>query len=75
MGGEYEAHPVYVLSGPNSSNAIGRATDRVIRKGDMVQINLGARIDGYSPSIGRPIVMGKATDEMRGVQRLWPQLD
>ncbi|MFQ5485696.1 MAG: M24 family metallopeptidase [Desulfobacterales bacterium] len=65
FGGEYEAHPVYVLSGPNSNNAIGRPTGRVIRKGDMVQINLGARIDGYSPSIGRPIVMGRATDEMR----------
>jgi len=65
FGGEYEAHPVYVLSGPNSNNAIGRATDRVIQPGDLVQINLGARIDGYSPSIGRPIVMGKATNEMR----------
>ena len=65
FGGEYEAHPVYVLSGPNSNNAIGRATDRVIQKGDMVQLNLGARIDGYSPSVGRPVVMGKASDEMR----------
>ena len=65
FGGEYEAHPVYALSGANSNNAIGRPTDRVIQKGDLVQINLGARIDGYSPSIGRPIVMGKAGDEMR----------
>ncbi|MEK6793786.1 MAG: Xaa-Pro peptidase family protein [Spirochaetota bacterium] len=65
FGGEYEAHPVYVLSGKNSNNAIGRPTHKVIEKGDLVQFNLGARIDGYSPSIGRPIVMGKATPEMR----------
>ena len=40
-----------MLSGPNSNNAIRRATDPVIRKGDMVQIKLGVRIDGYSPNM------------------------
>lgn len=67
FGGEYEAHPVYILSGKSSNNAIGRPTHKVIEKGDLVQLNLGARVDGYSPSVGRPIVMGKATPEMRRV--------
>ncbi|MBN8217484.1 MAG: aminopeptidase P family protein [Spirochaetes bacterium] len=65
FGGEYEAHPVYVLSGKNSNHAIGRATHKVIEKGDLVQLNLGARIEGYSPSVGRPVVMGKASPEQK----------
>lgn len=65
FGGEYEAHPVYVLSGTNSNNAIGRPTHKVMQKGDLVQLNFGVRMDGYSPSVGRPVVLGKADPEMR----------
>ncbi|MDD5483335.1 MAG: Xaa-Pro peptidase family protein [Kiritimatiellae bacterium] len=64
-GAEYEAHPTYVLSGPNSSHAIGRPGHRVIQQGDLVQLNIGARVGGYSPSIGVPICMGKMDAKMR----------
>lgn len=64
-GAEYEAHPTYVLSGPNSTHAIGRPTHRVIRKGDLVQLNIGARVGGYSPSVGLPICMGKMPAKMK----------
>lgn len=64
-GAEYEAHPTYVLAGINSSHAIGRPGHRVIQKGDLVQLNIGARVGGYSPSVGVPICMGKMDAKMR----------
>ena len=64
-GAEYEAHPVYVLSGKKSTNAISRPTHRVMQPGDMVQLNMGGRVDGYSPSVGRPLCLGKMTPRQR----------
>lgn len=64
-GAEYEAHPTYVLAGRNSTHAISRPTHKVIQKGELVQLNVGARISGYSPSVGVPICMGKMTARMR----------
>jgi Xaa-Pro aminopeptidase len=64
-GAEYEAHPTYVLSGISSSHAISRPGHKVIEKGELVQLNIGARVAGYSPSVGLPICMGKMTTRMR----------
>lgn len=64
-GAEYEAHPVYALSGMNTTHAISRPTHRVMKKGDIVQINVGGRVDGYSPSVGRPICLGKMTPRQK----------
>ena len=64
-GAEYEGHPMYVLSGRNSANAIGRPTHRKLVEGEIIQLNLGARVGGYSSSVGRPIVLGRASDELR----------
>jgi Xaa-Pro aminopeptidase len=64
-GAEYEAHPVYVLSGPSTAHAICRPTHRVMQPGDMVQLNFGARVDGYSPAVGRPVCLGKMQPRQR----------
>jgi len=64
-GAEYEGHPMYVLSGRNSANAIGRPTHRKLVEGEIIQLNLGARVGGYSSSVGRPIVLGRASDDLR----------
>ena len=64
-GGESEAHTVYSFGGRKTTNAISRATHRRFEKGEMVQINVGGRCDGYSPSVGRPICLGKMTDRQR----------
>jgi len=58
-GAEYEGMVQYVLSGPNSRHAISRATDRVLRAGEVVQLNISARVAGYSSGVGRPVVLGK----------------
>lgn len=66
-GAESEAHTVYSFGGKKTTNAISRATHRKLEKGDIVQINVGGRVDGYSPSVGRPICLGKMTDEQRSL--------
>jgi len=64
-GAEYEGMPQYVLSGPNTRHAISRPTHRLMQPGDMVQLNLSARVGGYSSGVGVPICLGKMTDRMK----------
>jgi len=64
-GAEYEGLPMYVFSEASTRHAISRSSHRVIQKGDIVQLNLSAKIDGYSPSVGLPISMGKLTEERK----------
>ena len=66
-GAEYEGLPMYVFSEKSTRHAISRSTYREIQKGDIVQINLSAKVEGYSPSIGMPISMGKLTGEKREI--------
>jgi Xaa-Pro aminopeptidase len=58
QGAEYEGLPMYIFSQKSTKHAISRSSYRQIQKGDIVQINLSAKIDGYSPSIGMPVSMG-----------------
>lgn len=66
-GAEYEGLPMYVFSEKSTSHAISRSRYRTIEKGDIVQLNLSAKIDGYSPSIGLPVIMGKAEGEKKKI--------
>ena len=64
-GAEYEGLPMYVFSEASTRHAISRSSYRQIGDGDIVQLNLSAKIDGYSPSIGFPVCVGKLTPEKR----------
>ena len=64
-GAEYEGLPMYVFSEKSTSHAISRPSYRVINKGDIVQLNLSAKVDGYSPAIGIPVGMGKYSPEKK----------
>lgn len=64
-GAEYEAHPTYVLSGRNSTHAISRPTPRKLRENELIQLNIGARVSGYSPSVGLPICLGRMSAAQR----------
>ncbi len=66
-GAEYEGLPMYVFSEKSTSHAISRSSYKTIEKGDVVQLNLSAKIDGYSPAIGLPVIMGKATSEKKRI--------
>lgn len=58
-GGEYEGHALYCFCGPATNNAISRPTHNKIKKHEMIQLNIGARVCGYSSSIGLPFSIGK----------------
>ena len=66
-GAEYEGLPMYVFSEQSTRHAISRSRYREIGKNDIVQLNLSAKIDGYSPSIGLPVVMGKLEGKRREI--------
>lgn len=61
-GAEGEAYPCWILAGEGSNLAIGRCRGREIQSGDLVQIQIGARYQGYASTIGRAVVMGKASE-------------
>lgn len=67
QGGEAEAYPFWILTGKDSNQAISRCRNKVIEEGDIVQIQVGARYEGYAASVGRPVVIGKATDKQRAL--------
>jgi len=66
-GAEYEGHPMYVLSGKFSTNAIGRPSLKKIEAGEVVQLNIGARFGGYASSVGRPICLGHMPSDVKGL--------
>ena len=65
LGAERESYPAWALTGKGSNQAISRPRNKKIEKGDMMFIQIGARVDGYASSIGRPVIFGKATPEQR----------
>lgn len=67
LGAERESYPMWVLTGDGSDQAISRARHKVIQKGDLTFLQIGARYEGYASSIGRPVVFGKATDEQKSL--------
>jgi Xaa-Pro aminopeptidase len=58
-GGEYEGHALYCFCGPATKHAISRPTHNTIKKNEVIQLNIGARVGGYSSSVGLPISIGK----------------
>ena len=57
-GGEYEGHALYCFCGVSTNNAISRPTHNKIVKNEIIQLNIGARVSGYSSSVGLPISIG-----------------
>lgn len=66
-GAEYEGLPMYCFSQQSTRHAISRSSYRRIQSGDIVQLNLSAAVDGYSPSIGMPVSVGKLVGEKREI--------
>ncbi len=62
-GGEYEGHSLYCFGGDRTSNGISRPTSAKLKKNEIIQLNIGARVGGYSSSIGLPVYFGKLPKE------------
>jgi len=65
QGAEATGYPIWCCSGPNSNQAISRPTHRQVQTGEIVHFSVGAKVSGYSASIGRPVVLGHCPEEMR----------
>ncbi len=64
-GAEGTGYSVWCGSGPHSTEPISYSSHRKIQRNEIIQIQTGARVAGYSTSIGRPILIGSCSDEMR----------
>ncbi len=76
LGGEY-AHVTtpFVASGERMSPPTRLATDKLIRAGDLVFIDIGAMWNGYFGDIGRTVVCGTPSAEQCRVYRaVWESL-
>ncbi len=68
LGGEvaHVATP-FVASGENMSPPQRFTTDKIVRHGDLVFIDIGAQWNGYFADIGRTTVVGRPSDDQRRI--------
>jgi Xaa-Pro aminopeptidase len=64
-GAEYEGHALYTFCGKETCNAISRPTHNLIVENEVIQINIGARVCGYTSSVGMPFSIGPLSAEKR----------
>lgn len=66
-GAEKASFDTIVASGYRSALPHGEATDKVIEDGDVVTIDFGYYVDGYTSDITRTIAVGNISDELKEV--------
>lgn len=64
-GGEYEGHALYCFCGESTNNAISRPTHNPIVANEIIQLNIGARVSGYSSSVGLPFSIGSLPERKK----------
>jgi Xaa-Pro aminopeptidase len=64
-GAEATGYAIWCCSGPHSAQAISRPTQRVLERGEVAHVQIGAKVEGYSTSIGRPVMLGSCPDETK----------
>ncbi|CAM3184940.1 Xaa-Pro peptidase family protein [Deinococcus deserti] len=67
--GAESAFDIIVASGPRGAMPHGVASDRVIEDGELVTIDMGARLGGYHSDMTRTVAVGTPSDEMLRVYR------
>ncbi len=73
-GAERLAFPMFVNSGERSLWLHGLATDRSIRAGDVVLIDIGPVFNGYCSDITRVFVLGKAKKEQKTAHEIYLEM-
>lgn len=66
-GAEHMAFEPIVAAGPNAARPHARATDRVLRNGDAVLIDMGGVVDGYASDMTRTVVLGQPPEQFEEV--------
>lgn len=67
LGAEGTSYPVWVTSGPNMFQSLCSSSERVIEKGDIVQLTFGAKYQGYCGNMCRPVLTGKIDSKREGM--------
>jgi D-alanyl-D-alanine dipeptidase len=68
--GHSEVEFTLIGSGPNGANPHHEFGQRVIEEGDMVVLDFGGIVDGYSSDTTRTVHVGEPTDEERKVHEI-----
>jgi len=66
-GAEWSAFNMTVASGPRSAYPVGRVTDREIRRGEFVMIDMGALYHAYTSDITRTFIIGEPAEEQKRI--------
>jgi len=66
-GSEGVAFDPIVASGPNSALPHAKPTERILRSGEAVLIDMGARISGYCSDFSRTLCLGKADKTLQKI--------
>lgn len=67
LGAEGLSFPTICVSGSRTEFPHGEPSDKVIEKGDLVTIDMGAIVNGYCGDMTRTVAMGHVTDQQREV--------
>lgn len=69
-GSEALPFEIIVASGPRSSMPHGLATDRVIGSGELIVVDLGARVEGYCSDMTRTFATGALSARQEEIYRI-----
>ncbi|MBS9337421.1 aminopeptidase P family protein [Fructobacillus parabroussonetiae] len=72
-GADKPSFDTIVASGARSAMAHGTATDKKLEKGDLVTIDFGYFVDGYTSDVTRTIAMGEIDPELKKVYEVVKQ--
>lgn len=67
LGGDGNAFPTIVASGPHAANPHHEPTDRPIEEGEPIIIDMGVRVGGYLSDLTRTIWVGEPSPSLRSV--------
>jgi Xaa-Pro aminopeptidase len=70
LGGDGDAFPVIVASGERSALPHGVATDKKIKKGELVTLDFGCVHKGFNSDMSRTVAVGKISNELHKIYEI-----
>jgi Xaa-Pro aminopeptidase len=69
-GADDVAFPVDIAAGPTAASPHAEPGERVVREGDLVLVDAGAKLDGYCSDCTRTFAVGEVSESLRDVYEL-----
>jgi Xaa-Pro aminopeptidase len=69
-GGERDAFTIIVASGERSALPHGAATDKKLKKGEMVTLDFGCVFKGFNSDMTRTVALGKVSTELQKIYEI-----